>query len=427
VAQADLIIETTPIWGQSVVLWNLALDQKSRTASGWLHRLPRRSNYRPLEITSDGHPTVDFTALAHASNFVSPGALRIDSPSSEESPLKHVAFRNSDGSIVLLALNPSESAITFGIAWQSQYATYMLQPGAVVTFHWSPKLRTATSQRDRGDSTCLFRGIYCGLEDAARLWSSAVRSNSVWLGPELSSLCTTFPIDSVRPDHPARVAPPFLSPVVRLLTFPAANMPCPASSGKSHLSARVRLLFGAAESLRPPAIVPSANFPSLETVARSDARFALAIGLPCDTHPSPHPVALPIPKSIPNCFLPWRHADPAAAPLRMLCVLRERGFRVIRAPQKVPGFLFFGSASTAFSSHLIAVRIVIQQNIVSIQRSSNRHRQVPDIAPPLYTSPATLRLCPPGATRSQANTALHWQQHAPEDNAAGTLCRREFL
>src|SRR6267143_66317 len=115
---------------------------KSRTASGWLHRLPRRSNYRPLEITSDGHPTVDFTALAHAINFVSPGALRIDSPSSEESPLKHVAFRNSDGSIVLLALNPSESAITFGIAWQSQYATYMLQPGAVVTFHWSPKLRT---------------------------------------------------------------------------------------------------------------------------------------------------------------------------------------------------------------------------------------------------------------------------------------------
>ena len=37
-----------------------------------------------------------------------------------------------------------------------------------------------------------------------------------WLGPKLSSLCTTFPIDSVRPDHPARVAPPFPSPVARL-------------------------------------------------------------------------------------------------------------------------------------------------------------------------------------------------------------------
>src|SRR6267143_1701672 len=122
-----------------------------------------------------------------------------------------------------------------------------------------------------------------------------------WLGPGLSSLCTTFPIDSARPDHPARGAPPFPNLAAHLSTFPIASMPCPASGGKSHLPARVRLLFGAAESLRPPVIVPSANFPSLETVARSDARFALAIGLPCGTYPSPHPVALPIPKSIPNC------------------------------------------------------------------------------------------------------------------------------
>src|SRR5882762_6361372 len=155
-----------------------------------------------------------------------------------------------------------------------------------------------------------------------------------WLGPELSSLCTTFPIDSVRPDHPARVAPPFPNPAARLSTFPAANMPCPASSGKSHLSARVRLLFGAAESLRPPATVPSVNFPSLETVARSDARFVPAIGLPCDTHPSRHQVALPIPESVPNCFLLWRLADPAPAPLRMPCVLRERGIWCnTRAPE----------------------------------------------------------------------------------------------
>src|SRR5882762_814561 len=109
-----------------------------------------------------------------------------------------------------------------------------------------------------------------------------------WLGPRLSSLCTTFPIDSALPDLPARVRP----------------------------------LFGAAESLRPYAIAPSANFPSLGTVARSDARLALAIELPCGTHPSPHQVGLPIPGSIPNCFPLWRHADPAAAPLRMLCVLR---------------------------------------------------------------------------------------------------------
>jgi glucosylceramidase len=142
VAQADLIIETTRNWGQSVVLWNLALDQNHAPHLGGCTDcrgvVTIDHSKSPAVVT----PTVDFTALAHTSNFVAPGALRIDSTSSEESPLKHVAFRNSDGSIVLLALNPSESAITFSIAWQSQYATYTLQPGAVVTFHWSPKLRT---------------------------------------------------------------------------------------------------------------------------------------------------------------------------------------------------------------------------------------------------------------------------------------------
>src|SRR5260221_7145570 len=116
---------------------------KSRAASGWLHGLPRRSNHRPLEIISGGHSHGGLYRSGARQQFCcAAGALRIDSVASGESPLKHVAFRNLDGSIVLLALNPSGSAITLSIAWQSQYATYTLQPGAVVTFHWLPKLRT---------------------------------------------------------------------------------------------------------------------------------------------------------------------------------------------------------------------------------------------------------------------------------------------
>jgi len=142
VAQADLIIETTRNWGQSVVLWNLALDQNHAPHLGGCTDCRGVVTIDHSKSPATVTPTVDFTALAHASNFVAPGALRIDSTSSEEAPLKHVAFRNSDGSIVLLALNPSGSAITLSIAWQSQYATYTLQPGVVVTFHWSPKLGT---------------------------------------------------------------------------------------------------------------------------------------------------------------------------------------------------------------------------------------------------------------------------------------------
>src|SRR5882762_569295 len=142
VAQADLIIETTRNWGKSVILWNLALDQNHAPHLGGCTDCRGVVTIDHSKSPSTVTPTVDFTALAHASNFVAPGALRIDSIASEESPLKHVAFRNSDGSIVLLALNPSESAITFSIAWQSLYATYTLQPGAVATFRWPPKSRT---------------------------------------------------------------------------------------------------------------------------------------------------------------------------------------------------------------------------------------------------------------------------------------------
>jgi len=143
VAQADVIIQTTRNWGQSVVLWNLALDQNHGPHLGGCTDCRGVVTIDHSKSPATVTPTVDFTALAHASNFVAPGALRIDSIASEESPLKHVAFRNSDGSIVLLALNPTGSAIAFSIAWKSQYATYTLQPGAVVTFHWPSKSRGA--------------------------------------------------------------------------------------------------------------------------------------------------------------------------------------------------------------------------------------------------------------------------------------------
>ena len=141
VAQATLVISTTRNWAKSVVLWNLALDQTHGPHLGGCNDcrgvVTIDHSASPAIVT----PTVDFTALAHASKFAVPGSFRIDSTSSEPSPLLHVAFRNPDGSIALLALNPAADPITFSIAWRGQSATYTLPPGAVATFHWSPKPR----------------------------------------------------------------------------------------------------------------------------------------------------------------------------------------------------------------------------------------------------------------------------------------------
>jgi glucosylceramidase len=149
VAQASLIIETTRNWAKSVVLWNLALDQNHGPHLGGC------TNCRAVVTLDDSSspatviPTVDFTVLAHASKFVLPGAFRIDSNSSEQTPLEHVAFRNSDGSIVLLALNPADTPVSFNIAWQGQYASYTVAPSAVVTFRWPAKSKLAHTGRNR--------------------------------------------------------------------------------------------------------------------------------------------------------------------------------------------------------------------------------------------------------------------------------------
>src|SRR6266851_891151 len=136
VAQASLIIETTRNWGKSVVLWNLALDQNHEPHLGGCTDCRGVVTIDHSTSPTTVIPTVDFTALAHASKFVLPGALRIDSNSSEESPLEHVAFRNSHDSVVLLVVNPAATPAKFNVAWRGQYATYELPPGAVVTLRW---------------------------------------------------------------------------------------------------------------------------------------------------------------------------------------------------------------------------------------------------------------------------------------------------
>ena len=136
---ARLMISNTRNWAKSVVLWNLALNQKHEPHLGGC------TNCRGVVTVDDSTQpaqvlrNADFTALAQASKFVLPGASRIDSNSFGEGSLEDVAFKNPDGSIVLLVLNSGATPSSFNIAWQGQYAPYTLESGAVVTFSWSAK------------------------------------------------------------------------------------------------------------------------------------------------------------------------------------------------------------------------------------------------------------------------------------------------
>lgn len=134
--QIRFVMESVRNWSKSVILWNLVLDQNHEPFLGGCTTcrgvLTVKHDVTPAQII----PTVDFIALGHASKFVRPGAVRIESNSFGEGSLEDVAFRNPDGSIVLLVLNTSPAPVTFNIGWNGKYAVYKLRNGSVATFTW---------------------------------------------------------------------------------------------------------------------------------------------------------------------------------------------------------------------------------------------------------------------------------------------------
>ena len=136
-----LIIGGVRNWARGVLLWNLALDETSGPHAGGCGDC--RGVVTINRATGEVTRNVEYYVLAHASRFVRPGALRIDSDTGVAG-LESVAFRNvDDGSIVLIVLNGGAAARDFQIAVGSRAFGAELPPGAVATYVWRE------SRRDR--------------------------------------------------------------------------------------------------------------------------------------------------------------------------------------------------------------------------------------------------------------------------------------
>ena len=80
---------------------------------------------------------MEYYSLAHASQFVRPGAHRIAS-TTNVGGLQSVAFKNADdGSKVLIVLNTAAAEVTFAVHFGGKSILYALPAGAVVTLRWS--------------------------------------------------------------------------------------------------------------------------------------------------------------------------------------------------------------------------------------------------------------------------------------------------
>ena len=127
---SNVIIGATRNWSKNALEWVLATDPNNgpHTNGGCSTCLGA------VTISSNVTRNVAYYIIAHASKFVKPGAVRI--ASDQQNTLLNVAFKNTDGSKVLLVLNTSTGAQTFNIKFNSKIVTTTLAAGAVATYKW---------------------------------------------------------------------------------------------------------------------------------------------------------------------------------------------------------------------------------------------------------------------------------------------------
>ena len=129
---ARVIIGVTRNWSRNVLLWNLAADPNAG---------PHTDNggcpvcYGALTIDGDNVTRlVGYYVIGHASKFVPPGSVRIDSNDLDRLP--NVAFKTPDGKTALIVSNPTDSTQNFAVRDNSKAFTTSVDAGAVGTYVW---------------------------------------------------------------------------------------------------------------------------------------------------------------------------------------------------------------------------------------------------------------------------------------------------
>jgi glucosylceramidase len=130
----NVVIGATRNWAKTVLLWNLALDQRHGPVNGGCADC--RGVVTLHTDSSRVIRNVEYYVLGHAARFVRPGAYRVGSTQPPGNTLLNVAFLNPDGSRVLLVLNNGAAPTTFRVQEGPDTFHYTLPAGSVATFTW---------------------------------------------------------------------------------------------------------------------------------------------------------------------------------------------------------------------------------------------------------------------------------------------------
>jgi O-glycosyl hydrolase len=147
-ATMSLLVNSPRNYSQDVLLWNLALDASNGPTNNGCLTCRGVVTIAGSGGTATVTRNVDYYALGQLSKFVVPGAVRIGSSTLADGSIENVAFRNPDGSKVLVAHNTTASARSFRVQWGGSSFSYTLGGGAAVTFTWNGRQSGNTPSYD---------------------------------------------------------------------------------------------------------------------------------------------------------------------------------------------------------------------------------------------------------------------------------------
>ena len=222
----NLVIGATRNWAKTVVKWNMALDTTRGPTNGGCTNC--RGVVTINQSTGAVIYEVEYYALGHASKFVVPGAYRISSNTFGTGSIEDVAFKNPDGSKVVIVLNSGTVSNTFKIRAGGQSISYTLPAGGVATFKWagaSGPTATPTATLTSGPSQTPTRTLTVG--------PTATRTITLTVGPSVTATLTltagpTATVTRTLTPGPTatRTATPIASPS-RTITATATRTPTP--------------------------------------------------------------------------------------------------------------------------------------------------------------------------------------------------------
>ncbi|MEV6260756.1 RICIN domain-containing protein [Streptomyces sp. NPDC051784] len=184
----NLVVQNIRNGGETVINWNLALDQ-----NGGPHQGGCGTRCNGVVEIANGAVTrnAEYYVLGHVTKFVKTGATRIGSTSQGAGGVQNVAFQNPDGSRAAYVVNTAASAQRFSLTDNGKSLAYTLPAGAVATFVWDG---TGTQQpsgpidpaawyqvRNANSGACLDAADWgTGDGTALQQWACGTGANQSW-------------------------------------------------------------------------------------------------------------------------------------------------------------------------------------------------------------------------------------------------------